>query len=264
MWNLAIGGAIIGVAALWAAAVWRNGRRTARHIGRGDARAGSVLFVEPVRWLFIVWGFNAMFAALRREGLGHSVHLFRWSRSAGSLLVLPDLMRRHRLDVKARRLARRIETLFVSHPGAPLHVVAYSTGVYIAFEAIRQLAPGARLTSVIALHGTVSPHYDVAGVASRAGVVLNVYGRKDWLINGIGPWLFGTNDRVHSPACGMVGLRDVSANVQQRAWQPSDWRQGYWGDHFTVMAVPWLRAHVVPILVASERTGCEFEAFPAG
>ncbi|NLE61747.1 MAG: hypothetical protein GX616_25610 [Planctomycetes bacterium] len=234
--------------AMWAVALWLN-RRGVRHFdGSGDPSRGIVVFVEPVRWLFIVWGFNSLCRALRRAGRTDAVRLFRWSRAAGSLLVLPDLMRRHRLDAKALRLARFLEQLCSEHPASTIHLVGYSTGVYIAFEAIKRVSLPVRMGQVVALHGTMSPDYDMTEVTRRARGVLTVHGRPDWLINGLGPLLFGTNDRVHTAACGMVGLRSTPAKVEQRGWQISDARAGYLGDHFTVMSCGWLRANIVPRL----------------
>ena len=158
-------------------------------------------------------------------------------------------MRRHRLDAKAVRLARFIEELSREHPASTIHLIGYSTGVYLAFEAIKQVSSTIHIGQVIALHGTVSPDYDMTEVARRATGVLTVHGRPDWLINGLGPLLFGTNDRVHTAACGMIGLRSVPAKVQQRPWRLGDTRMGYFGDHFTVMSCAWLQANVIPRLM---------------
>ncbi len=237
------------LAAAWGLAVYVNRRGVSRYDGSGDAGCGIVIFVEPVRWLFIVWGFNAVCRAVRRAGGGHAIRLFGWSRAAGSLFVLPDLMRRSRLDVKAARLARYMERLAREHPGSLIHLIGYSTGAYVAFEAVRRLAPEVPVGRVIALHGTVSPDYPLEAVAGRALGIVNVYGRLDCLINGLAPLLFGTNDRVHTLACGMVGLRCSAVNVEQRAWRLRDARLGYLGGHFTAVSGAWLRRYIVPRLV---------------
>ena len=236
----------------WLTGLWFNRRGVTRYDGSGDPGRGIVIFVEPVRWLFIVWGFNGLCRAIRKAGVDHAIHLFRWSRAAGSLLVLPDLMRRERLDAKAARLAKLIDRLAQEHPQTTIHLVAHSTGVYIALEAA-QLVVTNRLGRIIALHGTVSPDYDVSRAASRVKGILCVHGYPDWLINGLGPLLFGTNDRQHALACGMVGLRSSLPGLTQHAWQAADARLGYFGDHFTVMSSAWLRQHVVPSLTEIER-----------
>lgn len=235
----------------WITGLWLNRRGVARYDGSGEPARAIIIFVEPVRWLFIVWGFNGLCRAIRGMGISHAIYLFRWSRAAGSLLVLPDLMRRERLDTKAARLAKLIDRLAREHPQSTIHLVAYSTGVYLALEAAQQVETN-QLGRIIALHGTVSPTYDVSRAASRAKGILSVHGRPDWLINGLGPLLFGTNDRQHTLACGMVGLWSSPPGLEQHAWRPADARLGYLGDHFTVMSSAWLRRHVVPKLTEIE------------
>jgi pimeloyl-ACP methyl ester carboxylesterase len=239
--------AVGAVAAVWMAAVWWNRRVVRRHDGSGDPSEGIIIFVEPVRWLFIIWGFVAACRGLRQAGLKHAIHLFQWSHTAGSLLVLPDLMRRRRLDAKAGRLVRLLADLASSHPNSTIHIIGYSSGAYVAFEAVKALPQWLRLGRVIAMHGTVSPEYDLAPVAARAGVV-NIYSRIDCLINGLGPLLFGTNDRVHTFACGMVGFRGGTSAVEQHRWSWADARDGYWGDHFTVMSSAWICRNIGPLL----------------
>jgi pimeloyl-ACP methyl ester carboxylesterase len=239
--------AVGAVAAAWLAAVWWTRRVVRRHDGSGDPSEGIIIFVEPVRWLFIIWGFVSACRGLRRAGLNHVIHLFQWSHTAGSLLVLPDLMRRARLDAKAGRLVRLLVDLSRRHPGSTIHLIGYSSGAYVAFEAVKALPAEVRLGRVIVLHGTVSPEYDLAPVAARAGVV-NIYSRIDCLINGLGPLLFGTNDRVHAPACGMVGFRGEVGGVEQHCWSWADVRDGYWGDHFTVMSSAWICRNIGPLL----------------
>ena len=239
--------AVIAVAAIWAAVIWHNRRGVARHDGTGDPEAGIIVFVEPVRWLFIDWGFAGTCGGLRRAGLKHAIHLFHWSRWAGSLLVLPDLMRRGRLDAKAARLGRFLQDLAVNHPRSMIHLIGYSSGAYVAFEAIKTLPADVRLGRVIILHGTVSPGYDLGPVAARAEI-LNVFGWNDFVINGVGPLLFGTNDRVHAFACGMVGFRSDVGGLSQRRWCRADIRDGYWGDHFTVVSGAWICRNIGPLL----------------
>lgn len=242
-WVIAVG----AVAAAWMAAVWWNRRVVRRYDGSGDPGEGIIVFVEPVRWLFIIWGFVSACRGLRRAGLNHAIYLFQWSRAAGSLFVFPDLMRRGRLDAKAGRLVRLLADLAGRHPNTAIHVIGYSSGAYVAFEAVKALPQCVRLGRVIAMHGTVSPEYDLAPVAARA-VVVNVYSAIDCLINGLGPLVFGTNDRIHAPACGMIGFRSRVDGVEQRRWSWADVRDGYWGDHFTVMSSAWICRNIGPLL----------------
>lgn len=251
MWGAAIAAAI-GLAALWTLILVRNRRQVLAADRTGDPAAGIVLFIEPVRWLFVVWGFPQFARGLRRGGCPHYLRLFRWSNRAGALFVLPDLMRRARLDRKARRLARLLNHLAAQHPDRPIHLCGYSTGSYVALEALRH-ADRATVTTVVLLGPTVSPRYDFAGLAGRARVIHCLHSWLDLWINGVGPLVFGCNDRRWALSVGMVGLLSHPEFVRPRGWQAADLRFGYFGGHFTI-ASPSFVAHVVaPMLLAEPR-----------
>ncbi len=238
------------VAVLWAGVVWLNRRRLAAVDGTRDRSEGTVIFVEPVRWLFVVWGFKSFVYGLRRAGCRHQVRLFRWSGTAGALLVLPDLMRRGRLLRKAERLARLVERIADQHPGCPLHLCGYSTGCYIAAEALRRIRPNLRVGRVILLAGTFSPTFPLADLSGRTSGVHTFHSPVDFVINGLGPLLFGCNDRRFSLAGGMVGLRHAPGFVTQYAWSGADVSLGYLGDHFSITTPRFIAARVAPLLTA--------------
>lgn len=237
-----------GAAAAWWLVLWRNRRRVAAVDHSGDPRRGIVIFVEPVRWLFVIWGFPHFCRGLRAAGCPHYIRLFRWSNRAGALFVLPDVMRRGRLQRKARRLAHLIHTLSRAHPEAPVHVVGYSSGAFVALEAVAALPREARVDRVVLLAATISPRYDLERLADRTRGVLHVHSRLDFAINGLGPLLFGCNDRRWSVSSGMVGLRRPAAFVEQHAWSASDAALGYYGDHFTVTAPRFVESRIAPLL----------------
>jgi hypothetical protein len=225
-----------------------NRRAVRRPEGSGDPRAGTVVFVEPVRWWFIVWGFVHVARGLRRAGYAGRIRLFRWSNRAGSLLVLPDLMRRGRLKRKAARLAELLLACRREQPDAPLDVIAYSSGCYIAVEACRRADPPPLVGTLVLLAGTISPRYRLDPLEGRVPRLVNVYGPLDW-INLVGPALFGSNDRRWGPACGAVGFRGAPDFVEQRKWRPADVRFGYWGGHFSVVAPAFIAQAVAPGIV---------------
>ncbi|HUU83786.1 MAG TPA: hypothetical protein VM243_09810 [Phycisphaerae bacterium] len=242
--------------AVWAFAVWVNGRRIRACDGSGDVDGGIVVFVEAVRWLFIVWGFTRFCRGLRRGGCAHQVRLFRWCGWAGALLVLPDYLRRDRLAGKARRLARFLDDLTDRHPGRPIHLVGYSTGVFLVLEALKRVNHPSRIGQVILLAGALSPDYGTHELSDRVGRLHNFYSYRDCLLNGLAPLLFGCNDGRWSLACGMVGFRPTGAQsrpdfVRQYPWSASAIRLGYWGDHFSITAPAFVAERIAPLLTAS-------------
>ncbi len=242
--------AATGLCGLWLLAVIRHSRRVHAFDCSGDPRDGVVIFVEPVRWLFIVWGFVSFVRGLRGGGCTCEVRLFRWSKRAGALLVIPDLMRHERLRTKAGRLARFIDNVAQEHPGKVIHLCGYSSGCYLVTEAVQMLRDTRALGTVVLLSATVSPGYPLGEAAARVRAVHTFHSRLDCLINGLAPWLFGCNDRRRALAAGMVGFQYPPAGVTQHAWSLRDLRLGYFGDHFTITSARFVAKRIAPFLAA--------------
>lgn len=209
-----------------------------RSAGQGDVAHGIVIFVEPVRWLFLSWGFPSVVRGVRWAGRKHHIEIFRWSGVSGSLFVVPDLVAQQRLLWQSQRLTRRLNELRRQHPHVPIHLVAYSSGCYIALEACKQMNPGELKGMLSLLSPAVSSTYDLTALKFRVTSVRVFHSKLD-VINGIGTLIFGTNDRRFQLSSGVVGFHNPPDFVEQHAWRPEDVRLRYFGDHFTVTS-PWL------------------------
>ncbi|MBN1513813.1 MAG: hypothetical protein JXB13_17485 [Phycisphaerae bacterium] len=236
-----------GILVVWLAAIIVNRRRVRRYDGSGDSQDAIVVFVEPVRWLFIIWGFSGFCRGLRQAGGRQLLRLFLWSSVAGAMLVIPDLIRRRRLERRARRLARFLDRLAVEHPRAVIHMVGYSSGCYLALEAAKRVTHPRRIGRIVLLAASVSPSYVWDELAEWALAIHSFHSRLD-VINIVGPLLFGSNDRRWGPSCGAVGFRCPPPIVSERSWIPSDVRLGYLGDHFTIASSAFVATHVAPLL----------------
>ncbi|GMU23644.1 MAG: hypothetical protein AMXMBFR13_37220 [Phycisphaerae bacterium] len=239
------------LALAWFASVCINRRRVRAFESRGDCSGDTIIFVEPVRWLFVIWGFASFCSGMRRAGWKGQLRLFRWSGTAGALLVIPDLIRRGRLLQKAERLALAVSRCIRENPERRIHLIGYSTGCYIVLEACRRLIHQDNLGQVVLLAPTVSPEYDLTTLSGGPQTIHTYYSKAD-LINGIGPLLFGSNDRRWGPASGTLGFRDPPGFVRQRAWRLRDVRLGYLGDHFTLLSQWFVAQEVAPVLVGGE------------
>lgn len=234
---------VCGAALLWLSAVLVN-RRNVRACERGGSTgADLIVFVEPVRWLFIIWGFAPFCRGLRLAGCTAEVRLFRWCRVAGSLLVIPDLVQRRRLLRKAERLARLLDAYAAQYPGRRIHVVGYSSGSYVALEGCKQMACQEAVGTLVLLAGSVSSDYPLDDLTGRVRQIRSFHSPLD-LIVMVGPALFGSNDRRWGPASGAIGFRRAPAFAEQRAWQVRDIATGYLGDHFTIAAPKFVARHV--------------------
>ena len=235
------------IGTVWCLALVINRRNVQKHHRSGNPDSDLIIFVEPVRWLFIIWGFASFCRGLRLKNCAHHVRLFRWSSTLGSLLVFPDLMQRKRSKRKARQLARYIDQCAADYPDKPIHLVGYSSGTYITLEACRRITNPKVIDTIILVAGSVSPHYALENLSGRVESVHVFYSRLD-LITMLGPLLFGSNDRRHGPASGTVGFKKPPAFVGQRGWRPEDIILGYMGDHFSVLSSRFVARHMAPLL----------------
>ena len=246
---------LLAIGTAWAIALAINDRRGRACDGSGDPDQGIVVFVEALRWLFIVWGFPRFCRGLRRGGCQQQVRLFRWSGWAGALLVLPDYLRRKRLLAQARRLASFLDQLAERHPGRTIHLVGYSTGGFLVLEALKRLQHPVPVGEVILLAGALSPGYRADELSDRARRVHNFYSYRDFLISGLAPLVFGSNDGQRGPACGMVGFRPPVAGgspgfVIQHPWSASAIHLGYFGDHFSITSSAFVARRIAPLVAA--------------
>ena len=247
-WLLTLCGATI----LWLVAVLVNRRNVRAHDGSGSSDADLIVFVEPVRWLFVIWGFAPFCRGLRLAGCTAHVRLFRWSGIAGSLLVIPDLVGHRRLLRKAKRLARQLDASAAERPGRRIHLIGYSTGSYVALEACKGMTKPGDIRTVVLLASTVSPGYQLEDLAGHVQRLYSFHSPLDF-INLIGPMLFGSDDRRWGPAGGAIGFRRLPPWAGQRSWRLQDTATGYLGDHFTVVAPRFVARHVTPLLSHSTR-----------
>lgn len=248
-WVLLVIGVVAVLAALafWVVAVLVNRWIISRLDGNGDPGHGIVVFVEPVRWLFIIWGFDLLCLALWWVGWRGQTRLFRWCSIGGGLAVFPDLVRRKRLLRRAEELARFIETLADDNPGRLIHIVAYSNGCFIALEACRRLCRHGLVGELALMAGAVSPKYDLRSLTGQVRHVHSFWSPLDLTV-GLGPLIFGTSERRWTAGCGAVGFRTPPEFVTQRRWQPRDILCGYLGDHATIISPLFLVKHVAPII----------------
>jgi hypothetical protein len=232
-------------------------------VDRGGAAAGGVvIFVESIRWLGIRWGLRSVTAGFRRAGFGGEVLYWRWHATWRGWLVLPAIMDASRLEQEARRLAELIVARRRERPDAPIHLVGYSCGGYIAVRALELLPSDVTVDAAALLAPAMDPRRDLAAARSRlAGPLVVVSSLLDWFIVGLGTLAFGTGDRKHTPSAGMVGLRgagregtrdggcgDAAGRVVEIRWGPGLVRFGHLGGHFGAPTAGFVRRCVAPAM----------------
>ncbi len=225
-------------------------------IAEGDASA-LVLVADGVGGIDLC-GFGLRYVA-GQQAEPRLVRIVHWGHGLGrwhaDLTDVPN-HRRWSEAVAAEILAWRER-----HPSVPVYLVGKSGGAWIMVGALERL-PAGSVESAVLLAPALSPGYDLAGAlrAVRREVVV-FWSPLDLAILGLGTWLFGTSDGVHSAAAGLVGFREPSpppggdgparpARLRQVRWRPSMALKGYLGGHVGPDSPAFLRAYVVPLLTA--------------
>ncbi len=218
---------------------------------------GIIFFAEAARWLCVRWSFVRVARGLAAGGVHASIELFRWSTGWRGFLAIPALMSHALMQRRGQRLAEKIVRYQQRYPDRPVDLIGYSCGAYVVLVALKSLPPDVTVRTAVLLAATVSPDYDLT-VALRhiSGRLVYVHSRGDWLINGLGPLLFGTADRKHALAAGTVGFRrrpadDVTDRLIRVAYNRRFARSGYLGDHFTVASSGLARDHLAAWLAGS-------------
>lgn len=241
----------LGAALVWWLAWLARERVQCRQWSSTSVReSGVVFFAEAARWLFIRWSFVRVARGLRAGGYTAAIELFPWCGDWRGFLAIPALMSHERMRRRGRRLAEKIVQYQEAYPGRPVDLIGYSCGAYVVLVALESLPEHAAVRTVILLGPTVQPDYDLTPALRHiGGRMIALTSRGDWLINGIGPLLFGTADRKHTPAAGMVGFRanlepDVFDRFLDVHYRLRFLRSGYVGDHFSVACAGMARDYL--------------------
>lgn len=206
---------------------------------------------------------------------GHG--LFRWHA---------DLTRVPNQVTHARWIRQTVLEHRARFPAAPVFLVGKSGGSGVVTRALELLAASdpdsasassgmtpRPITACVLLAPALSPSYDLTRALSAVERELVVFWSPlDVIVLGLGTWLFGTIDRKHSVAAGLVGFQppklDSSlapasasadralayARLRQVPWRLSMGTTGYLGGHVGPDSPAFLKKYVVPILTPSRPT----------
>ena len=159
----------------------------------------------------------------------------------------------------ARAVADRVLAWRAAHPDRPAYLVGKSGGTGIAVAAL-ELLPEGSVEAAALLASALSPTYDLTRALRAVDrEVVAFWSPLDGIILGLGTWLFGTIDRVHSVGAGLVGFRppgglDAAGRELYRAklrlvrWTRAMIAVGNFGGHAGTDNPAFLRRYVLPIL----------------
>lgn len=156
---------------------------------------------------------------------------------------------------KAAEIADQVVEHKNAYPDTPVYLVGKSGGTGVVVRAL-ELLPAGAVEGVALLASALSPGYDLS-TALRAvkGEMVAYWSPLDVFVLGVGTTLFGTVDRVHTAAAGLVGFRvpagadlDRYAKFRQVRWDLSMVSTGYLGGHIGPDCPAFLRKYVLPLL----------------
>ena len=156
-------------------------------------------------------------AGLADAGTHNAIEMHDWT--AGRLAALYNLAAHGRNLKKAEKIAARIKAYQQQYPDRPVHLVGHSAGAAMVVLTLERLNETQPATAAILLGAALSPDYDLAKAIKRTQYgIYHFYSPGDVLYLGAGTLVFGTLDRKHGPAAGMVAFaRPEHADPAQAA-----------------------------------------------
>ena len=159
----------------------------------------------------------------------------------------------------SQALAGQVLAWREKYPDRPAFLVGKSGGTGIAVGAL-ELLPERAVEAAFLLAPALSPRYNLApALRAVAREVVVFWSPLDGIILGLGTWLFGTVDRVHSVGAGLIGFRPprdldsagqrlYEARLRQVRWTVAMAASGNLGGHAGTDNPAFLRKYVVPFL----------------
>jgi pimeloyl-ACP methyl ester carboxylesterase len=202
---------------------------------------------------------NVLGKVVAEDGLPLEVIAFEWSH--GYLRILSDQMSFDHMREQGRWLAEAVLSHRRENPDTPIMLYGHSAGCMVVAAALETLPAGV-VDRAVFLSPSLSSRYDLRPALAKVKRGLHVfYSRRDWCYLGMTTWLVGTSDRRHDYCSGRVGFDiemsqlepDLAAKFLQRSWQPEDRALGHNGGHYGFYQPDFLRAYVVPLLLAKEK-----------
>lgn len=245
---LKAGAAAIGLAVLALVAFlfgWVGGPRMRTTLAPLDDNGPRLIHVAG--WRGPVEGDRQFLLALRAGGCPHAMETFDWTDGHNGL---PALWHAQGSTEPAEQLAGRIVELARRTPWRPIDLTADSSGGGVALAALAQLPPDVRVRTVVLSSPAVSRGYDLGpALAHVDGRLISFRSGGDWVILGLGTWLFGTVDGRHESGAGRVGFDATVAKLVQIDYDPA-WADayGHGGHHAQSLAPRFARGYVAPLL----------------
>jgi pimeloyl-ACP methyl ester carboxylesterase len=185
------------------------------------------------------------------------IETVRWSHGFGRYIT--DHVDHANHLAQGSRLAADVTAYRQAYPGRKVYLIGHSAGCAVALAAAERL-PADSVDRIILLAPSVCVIYDLRPAlrAVRCGIDV-FHSDEDRVILGLGMQIVGTADRRCHEAAGQHGFMPVVTcpsdaalygKLRQHPWHPVVAWSGHSGGHYGSNQAGFLRAYVLPLLVA--------------
>jgi hypothetical protein len=197
--------------------------------------------------LIVQW-YKTVEDGLREAGYEGEFKNYYWQTGLGAGVDhLADTNYKH---IKARELARRIESRRKQAPDQPICVMGLSAGSAIALFAVEELPPESGVDTVILLAPSVSADYPIERTLQHVRGRMYVYtSAEDKVLDDLveGGATPEKPTSVGRPA-GLTGFRHDHPKLQKVPWQPGYSKYGHKGGHTDVTKSEFVTHAIAPRL----------------
>lgn len=202
-----------------------------------------------------------------REGLSEgdvpcAIYIFDWGHGPAGMF-LADLLDEAGNRRRAAELARLVENYQKYYPGRPVYLIGHSGGAGIVVFALEEMRPETQVDGVFLLAPAVAPDRNLAPALRHVKRhCFATCSAADFALMGMGTGTFGTMDRKHTAAAGLVGFRAPEGlsdedrrqyrKLRQAHWEAGLVAKGHLGGHMGWSSTPFSREFIAPILRGEE------------
>ncbi len=200
---------------------------------------------------------NRVRKGLNDGGVDWALEKFKWSRYN----ALKDQTDIKANKLKAKELAKRVQSYRRDYPGRQVYLVGVSAGTGLVVWALEELPAGEKADGAVLLASSLEAKYDLSrAMENVAGQIYSFYSRVDPILR-LGVPLVGSVDRSRTLAIGGADGFKVPTNadnytqklyekkLSQRSWQPGDVWQGNAGGHLGTTNPAFVRKRIAPLIL---------------
>lgn len=213
--------------------------------------AGDRVVVHVVGWNGPTGGDRDLLLALREAGVDSELRTYDWTNGHRSLMALWHAQH-------SAKPAKQLADYLVELKGNKMQIdlIADSSGCGVVLDALAALPAEVTVRTVLLSSPAVSSGYDLRPALARVEEGLYSFNSdRDWIILGLGTWIFGTLDGRHASGAGKVGFAidpddPAYAKLHQISYDAT-WKQmyGHTGQHTHALLPKFAKAKLAPLLL---------------